>query len=732
MAEKTLNTRVLLKHDTLANWNSASSITLKKGEVAITTVETKQTNANGAIVTVPVTLMKVGDGEKKFSALPWTSALAADVYAWAKENALFVHKDGTGNVVSGIEWDATLNEGKGGVKYTTAAVATAEGLEDLQEAVAAIEKDITDNRNAWVLDTDTRYSFSTDGDKLVVKKTLYTNGVAGAEEAVGTYEFLTADEVAETLKGYYTKSEVDGLIQGVKDIVNGLDESITTVTEGTGISVSDAGTGNDHAYTVALNVDGAKAALGLQDAAYTTVESLNATAKGYADAVEAKLPTSADYGVLEVTKGDDTITIGGTAQNPTIAVAANKFDAYGAAAAAEGRINTKLEGYYTKTEADAAFTTPAEVISEVNKALSEVSGTDAITNITTLVEYVNEHGGDLTDLITEVYGAAEMTGNSRIDELNTKADAKLDHIKVELTNGDDYIKFSSTNAAGEVDSFKITGEDIISFGKDANGDIVLGLGETVEERFRALEENDADYATETYVDDAIKGLDVSDITGFGAGKTLATLTETDGKIAATFQNIAITKDQVSGFGTMADESADDYYTKEDLKQVPTALNLSQAEYYNNEVVLEWRELGQATESIIVFKGTNGIEISATSGDMTIDASALSNRILVLEENEAGYATTGEVETAKQEAITEAANQGAVVLAEAQKYADDLAENYATSEQGAKADSAVQSVTAPAKADGTPSGIVASRTGNDVTLAIDESITWIFDCGGAGV
>jgi hypothetical protein len=46
---------------------------------------------------------------------------------------------------------------------------------------------------------------------------------------------------------------------------------------------------------------------------------------------------------------------------------------------------------------------------------------------------------------------------------------------------------------------------------------------------------------------ALGTLDVSNISGFGAGKTLATLTETDGKIAATFQNISITKSQVSDF-----------------------------------------------------------------------------------------------------------------------------------------------------------------------------------------
>lgn len=57
-------------------------------------------------------------------------------------------------------------------------------------------------------------------------------------------------------------------------------------------------------------------------------------------------------------------------------------------------------------------------------------------------------------------------------------------------------------------------------------------------------------ATVATVTAAIGTLDVPSsgdgaITGFGAGKTLATLTETDGKIAATFQDISITASQIS-------------------------------------------------------------------------------------------------------------------------------------------------------------------------------------------
>ena len=57
--------------------------------------------------------------------------------------------------------------------------------------------------------------------------------------------------------------------------------------------------------------------------------------------------------------------------------------------------------------------------------------------------------------------------------------------------------------------------------------------------------NTTNLATVGTVKTAIEGLNVSNITGFGKDKTLATLTETDGKVAATFQDIEITHSKVS-------------------------------------------------------------------------------------------------------------------------------------------------------------------------------------------
>lgn len=56
----------------------------------------------------------------------------------------------------------------------------------------------------------------------------------------------------------------------------------------------------------------------------------------------------------------------------------------------------------------------------------------------------------------------------------------------------------------------------------------------------------AETAAKEYTDDAIGSLDVT-VEGMDANKTLASLSETDGKIAATFQDISITKSQISDF-----------------------------------------------------------------------------------------------------------------------------------------------------------------------------------------
>lgn len=75
----TLNTRISLKYDTLENWNSNNPVLLA-GEIGIATVP----DAVDPIHNAPAIVFKVGDGTSQWTALNYGSALAADVYAWAK------------------------------------------------------------------------------------------------------------------------------------------------------------------------------------------------------------------------------------------------------------------------------------------------------------------------------------------------------------------------------------------------------------------------------------------------------------------------------------------------------------------------------------------------------------------------------------------------------------------------------------------------------------------------
>lgn len=77
MAEKILKSRILLKYDTVENWE-VSTLVLKAGEVAIGTIP----SVDGSEPASPV--IKVGDGEHTWSGLGYLYAKAADVAAWAK------------------------------------------------------------------------------------------------------------------------------------------------------------------------------------------------------------------------------------------------------------------------------------------------------------------------------------------------------------------------------------------------------------------------------------------------------------------------------------------------------------------------------------------------------------------------------------------------------------------------------------------------------------------------
>lgn len=90
MAEKILQTRIQLKYDTYENWSTANPV-LKKGEMAVATIGKSPTQAVDS-VTAPQVILKVGDGTTAYKNLPFASALAADVYNWAKSSDVAIEE----------------------------------------------------------------------------------------------------------------------------------------------------------------------------------------------------------------------------------------------------------------------------------------------------------------------------------------------------------------------------------------------------------------------------------------------------------------------------------------------------------------------------------------------------------------------------------------------------------------------------------------------------------------
>ena len=150
---------------------------------------------------------------------------------------------------------------------------------------------------------------------------------------------------------------------------------------------------------------------------------------------------------------------------------------------------------------------------------------------------------------------------------------------------------------------------------------------------------------------------------------------------------------LSGYGIT------DAYTKEETKSEITSA-IANADHLKREIVEQLPEVESADENTIYM-----LKKKTSSGDNQYDE----YMIVIAEETRklekigdsavdlTNYATKEEVSTAKQEAITSATSTASAdatgkankALSDAKSYADGLSVNYATAEQGTKADTALQ-------------------------------------------
>ena len=409
--EKILNTRVQLKYDSYANWtsttlgdNKGANFVLKAGEIGICYLPTDYSEKQVVGSQPPQILFKVGNGSAKFSELPWASAKAADVYEWAKQASLPVTKVGNGNVVAGIEWD----EASKGIKFTTASVATSEGMEQLANRVTAIEN-----------------GYATDAE------------LAAAVEAINTAIAAKADKtyVDEELGKKVNVSDFNTFkIENTAAIGTAKSEAIAAAKTETEIQVGALRDG-----AVKDNAD-AIAAIKDHDSVDSFVDVMTEMAKyqlsgDYATKAEAQGYADAKDEAIAAAKkaGDDAqsdLNSYKTSNNTALALKADQtaLDAVSAVANAAATQTALAEEI---ARAKAAEKVNADAIERLTNGVSQ----EEIDGVNDLINYVNEHGPEVEQMQKDIAANAKAVS----DEV-ARADAEEKRLAGLISANDTAIK----------------------------------------------------------------------------------------------------------------------------------------------------------------------------------------------------------------------------------------------------------------------------------------------------
>lgn len=434
--EKILNTRILLKVDTLENWNS-STLPLKKGELAFATVAASA----GTGLTEPVVMVKIGeDGVKTFKDLGWNFyAKASDVVAAAKsESALTTFIN---NVINnaGIATSEALTA-------LTARVTTAEGdIDALETKVGdkAVATQISDAIVALKL-ADT-YEAKGEAAKVQTALNEYKTSNDAAIAGIKTGDVINDFKSVETELGkkqavgdYATKTEAQGYADAKDDAIAAAKKAGTDAQTSVNTLSAKVGTVPDN-KTVVQMISDAQTAATYDD---TTVKAdIKTNKEGIAalntlvgdTAVATQISTAVTAAKTELKGGtsdtDASATIAGAkkyADKLDTAMDA-RVDALEASIGEGGSVSAQITAEINKLDkADEA------VDGEYVSAVSEADGIITVTRAA-LPDYSNTYAAkehthaivDVTGLQTELDKVTTLIGDDASKSVRTIANEEL-------------------------------------------------------------------------------------------------------------------------------------------------------------------------------------------------------------------------------------------------------------------------------------------------------------------
>lgn len=313
--------------------------------------------------------------------------------------------------------------------------ANEKAINGLDKRVTAIEKDINDNRDIWSKDDNdnTTYQFSiptsgADQGKLLVEKK-EIGEVAWTR--VGAYDFTTPDELTQILSDYYTKDEIDG-------IVNGINTGVMSVSAGNDAIII-GGTTKNPTVGVKLNPTQGNVVLSVDGGLKAQVDLSHNHDSQY-----KKIQTAVED---PTTSGESLTFIDSISQNTQGVIAPTK--------------KTVKLGDYLKTAnetaitiTDKANTDTADLVYAVSDLKEDGTKGHAITATYKAVAtkaYVDKMAAGAVDYLGTV---------SALTDLNTKAGyGDFHRVAVEIKNGDtvlahagDLLVAEKANPAQQIDN----------------------------------------------------------------------------------------------------------------------------------------------------------------------------------------------------------------------------------------------------------------------------------------